>query len=166
MVNLCLPLSAGKDTFELEAVEKQIHELLEKQAELRERRATLVSSRADAHKSEAWCTQDTIFPGLLHSRAGTPRTLGAAEDASQAPGEDLSIRNHFTPLCETERDAVISEDSIVRHVLAKGKVHTHFFPGAHILDGSGQIPTILKDNESIGAIVLHAGVNVIKLRQI
>ncbi len=48
MANLCLPLSAGEDTFELhsvqlelEAVERQIHKLLGKQAQLRERRATL-----------------------------------------------------------------------------------------------------------------------------
>ncbi len=53
--NLCLPLSAGEDTFELhsvqlelEAVERQIHEQLGKQAQLRERRAILETSRADA----------------------------------------------------------------------------------------------------------------------
>ncbi len=46
MADLCLPLSAGEDTFELhsvqlelEAVEKQICDLVERQAQLRERRA-------------------------------------------------------------------------------------------------------------------------------
>ncbi|KAL1264121.1 hypothetical protein QQF64_004476 [Cirrhinus molitorella] len=97
---------------ELEAVEKQIRQLLERQAELR---AALESSR------------DALFPDVLHSGAGTPRTLGAAaaEDASQATDDDLSpsaapvfeisTRNRFAPLRETERDAVIVGDSIVRY---------------------------------------------------
>ncbi len=58
MADLCLPLSAGEDTFELhsvqlelEAVEKQIDELLERQAQLRERQTALETSRADAHRS-------------------------------------------------------------------------------------------------------------------
>ncbi|KAI2661480.1 Cytoplasmic protein NCK1 [Labeo rohita] len=134
MANSCLPLSAGEDTFELEAMENQIHELLEKQAELREWRAVLESSRADAHKSGAQCTQDVIFPGLLYSGAGTPWTVGAAavEDVSQALGE------------ETEHGAVIVGDSI-RATLAKD--------------------TRNPDDESVGAIVLHVGMNNIKLRQ-
>ncbi len=66
----------------------------------------------------------------------------------------------------TERDAVNDRDSIVWHVcatLAKGKVHTHRFPGACVLNVSVQKPVILKDDESTGAVVLHA--NDIKLRQ-
>ncbi len=58
MADLCLPLSAGEDAFELhsvqlelEAVEKQINELLERQAQLRERQTALETSRADAHRS-------------------------------------------------------------------------------------------------------------------
>ncbi len=58
MVDLCLPLNAGEDTFklhsvqlELEAVERQIHELLGKKAQLSKRKATLETSRADVHKS-------------------------------------------------------------------------------------------------------------------
>uniref|UniRef100_A0A9J8BNT2 THAP-type domain-containing protein n=1 Tax=Cyprinus carpio carpio TaxID=630221 RepID=A0A9J8BNT2_CYPCA len=78
------------------------------------------------------------------------------------------IHNRFTPLRETERDAVIVGDSIVRHVratLAEGKVHTHCFPGACVLDVSAQIPTILKANESPRVVVLHAGVNDTTQRQ-
>ncbi len=63
---------------------------------------------------------------------------------------------------------MIVGDSIVRHVratLAEGKVHTHCFPGARVLDISAQIPAILKDAESVGAVVLHEGVNDTKLRQ-
>ncbi len=46
MADLCLPLSAGEDAFELhsvqlDAVEKQICDLVERQAQLRERRAVL-----------------------------------------------------------------------------------------------------------------------------
>ncbi len=58
MADLCLPLSACEDAFELhsvqlelEAVEKQIKELLERQAQLRERQTVLETSRADAHRS-------------------------------------------------------------------------------------------------------------------
>ncbi len=59
---------------------------------------------------------------------------------------------------------MIVGDSIVRHVratLAEGKLHTHSFPGARVLD----LPTILKGDESVGLVVLHAGVNDTKLRQ-
>ncbi len=50
-------------------------------------------------------------------------------------------------------------------MLSEGKVHTHSFPGAHVLDVSAQIPTILKDDESVAAVVIHAGVNDSKLCQ-
>ncbi|XP_058633534.1 uncharacterized protein LOC131541657 [Onychostoma macrolepis] len=86
----------------------------------------------------------------------------------QPPAFEISTRNRFAPLCETERDTVIIGDSIVRHVratLAEDKVHTHCFPGARVLNVSAQIPAILKGDESIGAVVLHAGVNDTKLRQ-
>ncbi len=55
--------------------------------------------------------------------------------------------------------------TIVRHVhatLDEGKVHTHCFSGAHV---SVPIPAILKDDESIAAVVIHSGVNDTKLRQ-
>ncbi len=62
---------------------------------------------------------------------------------------------------------MIVGDSIVRHVraTAEGKVRTHCFPGARVLDVSAQIPTILKGDESIAAVVIHAGVNDTKMRQ-
>ncbi len=47
MADVCLPLSAGVQ-LELEAVENQIHDLLEKQAQLREQRFVLETSRANA----------------------------------------------------------------------------------------------------------------------
>ncbi len=81
---------------------------------------------------------------------------------SPPPVFDISSRNRFAPLCETDRDAVVIGDSIVRHVratLAEGKVHTHCLPGARVLDVSVQIPAILKDDESVAAVVIHAGAN-------
>ncbi|KAI2665822.1 Zinc-binding protein A33 [Labeo rohita] len=84
------------------------------------------------------------------------------------PVFEIFTRNRFAPLRETECSAVIVRDSIVRYfraTLAKGKVHTHCFSGAHVLDVSAQIPAILKGGESVGSIILHAGVNDIKLRQ-
>ncbi len=50
MADLCLPLSAGEDTFELHSVQLEL-EAEEKQAQLREWRAMLETSQADAHKS-------------------------------------------------------------------------------------------------------------------
>ncbi len=84
------------------------------------------------------------------------------------PVFEISTRNCFTPLRETECDAVIVRNSIVRHIcamLAEGKVHTHCFPGACVLDVSAQIPVILKGNESIATVVIHAGVNDTKMWQ-
>ncbi len=188
MADLCLPLSAGEDTFELhsvqlETVEKQIGKLLGKQAQLRERRATLETSLAEAHKSgvgmqhstntpttytpcfsaQVPCTRVAIFSDVLHSGVGKPQTLGAsAEDPIQAPGDDFSpsavfeIFNRFAPLRETERNAVI---------VAEGKVHTHCFPGARVLDVSAQIPAIMKDDGSVTAVVIDKANNDTKLRQ-
>ncbi len=45
------------------------------------------------------------------------------------------------------------------------KVHTHCFPGARVLDVSAQIPAILKDDESVAAVGIDAGVNDTKPRQ-
>ncbi len=85
MADLCLPLSAGEDTFELhsvqlelEAVKKQIHELLGKQAQMRERRAMLETSRADAHKSGVCSPLHTLLrvflcTGHVHPGHDLPR---------------------------------------------------------------------------------------------
>uniref|UniRef100_A0A673N2B9 SGNH hydrolase-type esterase domain-containing protein n=1 Tax=Sinocyclocheilus rhinocerous TaxID=307959 RepID=A0A673N2B9_9TELE len=124
---MCLPLSAGEDTFklhsvqvELEAVEKKIRDLVERQAQLRERRAALETSRADAHKpgvsiQRAANSPITSTPCVSLHRPGAPRTQSS--QMSFTPGCDLfeiSTRNRFAPLHETERDAVIVGDSIVR----------------------------------------------------
>ncbi len=208
MADLCLPLSAGEDAFELhsaqlelEAVEKQIRDLVEKQAQQRERRAALETSWADIHKSGVSIqraantpTTSTLCVSLHRPRA--PRTQSSQMSFTPAPGHhgpwvqqqrktrarprattspppppqvsEISTRNRFAPLREMERDAVIVGDSIVRHIratLAEGKVRTHCFPGAHVLDVSAQKPAILKGNESIAAVVIHTGDNDTKMRQ-
>ncbi|KAI2644996.1 GDSL lipase [Labeo rohita] len=200
MANLCPPLSADEDTFELhslqlelEAIEKQIQELLVRQTELRERRAALESSRvsniiqrdtntlttstpcASLHSSHAPWTRSSQMsftpapghhrPWVQQQRKTRARPRPRTSPPPPPPVFEISTRNRFAPLRGTERDAVIVGHFIVRYVratLAKGKVHTHCFPGARVLDVSAQIPAILKDGESIGAIVLHAGVKVLK----
>ncbi len=182
-------------------MEKQINELLERQAQLRERQTALETSRADAHKSAVSIqraantpTTSTLCASLHRPRA--PRMRSSQMSFTPAPGHHgpcvqqqwktrarprattsppppllvfkISTRNHFAPLHETEHDAVIVGDSIVRHVratLAEAKVRTHCFPGARVLDVFAQIPAILKDDESVRAVVLHVGVNDTKLRQ-
>ncbi|KAK3529925.1 hypothetical protein QTP86_007248 [Hemibagrus guttatus] len=131
--------SGDKDSFELhsvdldlEVMEKQICDLQVKQAQLRQQKAVLESSRTDAHLSQAQRTKDAARPDFVHSGAGVTRSLdaAAAEDASQAPGKDLS-------------------PSAATHLRDLG-----------VRRGTG---TILKKN--IGAVVLHAGTNNIRLRQ-
>ncbi|KAL0153698.1 hypothetical protein M9458_050976, partial [Cirrhinus mrigala] len=89
-------------------MEKQIQDLLERQTELKERRAALESSRVP-------CTLDTIFPDVLHCGAGTPRTPGRGPRLLRF---EISPRNRFAPLREVESDAVIVSDSIVRYAPA------------------------------------------------
>ncbi|KAL0172957.1 hypothetical protein M9458_033268, partial [Cirrhinus mrigala] len=160
-----------EDTFELhslqlelEAVEKQIQELLGRQTELRERRAALESSRVSIQRDTNTLTTSTPCAFLHRSRAPWTQSSQDTKDPGPRPRTppppvfEISTRNCFAPLRETERDAVIVGDSIVRYIratLAKGKVHIHCLPGAR--DVSAQIPAILKDGES--------GVNDIKLRQ-
>ncbi len=178
-------------------MERWIHELLGKQAQLRKWKATLETSRADAHKSgvcmqRAANTPTTSTPCVSLYRPRAPGTRSSQMVFTLAPGNpgpwvqqrktrsrprsttsappvfDISSRNRFAPLCETERDAVVIGDSIVRHVratLAEDKVHTHCLPGARVLDVSVEIPAILKEEESAAAVVIHTGVNDTKLRQ-
>ncbi len=123
----------------------QIHELLGKQAQLRKWKATLETSQADAHKSGvsmqcAVNTPTTSTPCVSLHRPCAPGTRSSQMSFTPVPGNpghwvqqrktryrprlttspplvfEISSRNRFAPLCETERDAVIIGDSIVRHV--------------------------------------------------
>ncbi|KAK3505602.1 hypothetical protein QTP70_021322, partial [Hemibagrus guttatus] len=173
---VCLPLSGGEDSFELhsvdlelEAVEKQIRDLQVKQAQLRQRKAALESSRTDAHLSQVNSRRETITPTTSTPCASLPRPSARMRPTqvsfTPAPGYhaawmqqqrktrakprartsppppppvfEIPTQNRFAPLRETECDTVIIGDSIV--------------------------PAILKKN--IGAVVLHAGTNDIRLRQ-
>ena len=201
-----LPFGAGEDTFELhalqselEAVEKQIHDLLLRQAELIDRRLALETSRADAHKSEINVTNPltptSSTPCISQHRSRAPRSRSAMVSFTPAPTRhheawvvpqrktrvrsrprlsptlpvfELSTQNRFSPLRETERDAVIIGDSIIRHVratLGKSKVHSHCFPGARVSEIATHVPEILNGDERVGTVVLHAGVNDIRMRQ-
>ncbi|CAM4637995.1 unnamed protein product [Leuciscus chuanchicus] len=138
----------GEDTFELhsvqlelETVEKQIRDLLERQAELRDRRSALETSRADAHKSVVsnflTPTKSSLVsftpaptqhhgPWVIPQRKTRARTRARTSPPLQV--FEISTRNRFSPLRETGRDAVIIGSSIVRHVhvtSGKGKVSSY-----------------------------------------
>ncbi|XP_048010430.1 uncharacterized protein LOC125244383 [Megalobrama amblycephala] len=118
---------------------------------------------------------ERVHPSPRSLRRRLTRDLGCFSSGRREPGlgpGPLLLRrprssrsrhgNRFSPLREAERDAVVIGDSIVRHVhttTAKGKVRSHCFPGARVLDVAVQVPTILNGAETIGAVVLHAGVN-------
>ncbi|KAF4118957.1 hypothetical protein G5714_001008 [Onychostoma macrolepis] len=86
----------GEDAFELhsvQAVEKQIRDLVEKQAQLRERRAALETSQADAHKSgvsiqRAANTPTTSTPCVSLRKPRAPRTRSSQMSFTPAPGHD------------------------------------------------------------------------------
>ncbi|XP_053482046.1 uncharacterized protein LOC128608410 [Ictalurus furcatus] len=112
---------------------------------------------------------DFGFPEKLHHDLGrgdrAPKTFPAEVSVTPAP-------THHGPWVHQQRktrpNAVIIGDSIVQNVRVastKGKVHTHCFSGSRVLDVAAQVPGILKKVESIGAVVLHAGANNIRLRQ-
>ncbi|XP_057182747.1 uncharacterized protein LOC130549523 [Triplophysa rosa] len=166
-----LPLRQDEETFalqsELEAVEKQIQDLLERQTRLRELKTALETSRADARKSAVSFHRDcntpsTSTPRVSLHRAQASRTRSAQMNFTPAPAHpwrkarartgamtqspppvfEIPKRNRFAALCETECNAVVIGDSIVQNVSA-----------------------ILKDDANVGAIVLHTGVNDVRMRQ-
>uniref|UniRef100_A0A9J8ANV4 SGNH hydrolase-type esterase domain-containing protein n=1 Tax=Cyprinus carpio carpio TaxID=630221 RepID=A0A9J8ANV4_CYPCA len=112
MADVCLPLSAGDDTFELhsvqlelEAVEKQIRVLEQRQSQLRERRAALETSRADAHKSR--------IPAILKADE-SPRAVvlhAGVNDTTQRQTETL--KRDFRSLIETVRSTTPAATIIV-----------------------------------------------------
>ncbi|XP_057186374.1 uncharacterized protein LOC130552200 isoform X2 [Triplophysa rosa] len=171
----------------------RFQDLLEKQTRLRERKTALELSRADARKSAVsfhrdFNTPSTSTPRVSLHRAQASRTRSAQINFTPAPAHprrkaqartaamtqppplvfEIPTRNSFAALCETECNAVVIGDSIVRNVRSsstKGKVQTHCFPGARVLDVSAQVPAIQKDDANVGAVVLHMGVNDVRMRQ-
>ncbi|KAK3543152.1 hypothetical protein QTP70_011945 [Hemibagrus guttatus] len=140
----------GEDSFklhsvdlELEAVEKQIHDLQVKQAQLRQWEAALESSRTDAHLSQAQCTKDMARPGFIHSGAGVPVILKKNIRAVvlHAGMNDIRLR-------QTE---ILKKDfrSLVEKVRATS-------PTTRIIV-SGPLPTFRRGIESVlGSTVLMA----------
>ncbi|KAG1935613.1 hypothetical protein F2P79_019154 [Pimephales promelas] len=150
-VCLTLPLSADVATFKLFSVKQEL-KYVEKY-------------------------EDAIISGFIHSGIDTTpwithRKTRARTRARTSPPPlpvfEISTRNRFSPLRESERDdAVIIGTSMVRHVCAtsgKDKVCTHCFPGAHVLDVAAQVPEILNGDERVRAVVLNVGANDIRLR--
>ncbi|XP_053537500.1 uncharacterized protein LOC128633032 [Ictalurus punctatus] len=183
-------LSADEDSLELhmvrlelEDVEKQIRGLLDKQAQLLERQTALETSCASAHISKVSTqrgisTPSPSTPCVSLCRDRAPRTFPAVVSVTPAPTHlgppspppvfEIPTRNRFSPLRQTRPNTVIVGDSIVRNVRvasSKGKVRTHCFSGACVLDVAAQVSGILKKDERIGAVVLHAGTNDTRLRQ-
>ncbi|XP_056603694.1 uncharacterized protein LOC130420431 [Triplophysa dalaica] len=88
---LTLPLSADDESFfalqsELEVLEKQIHDLLERQTRLRERKTAMETSRADARKAASPGFKITTSRNELHSCTCTHTAEGEIQDRS----DDLS----------------------------------------------------------------------------
>ncbi|XP_053475812.1 uncharacterized protein LOC128604713 [Ictalurus furcatus] len=173
---------------ELEDLEKQIRGLREKQAQLLERQTALETSCASAHISKvstqrAISTPRPSTPCVSLCRDRAPRTFPAVVSVTPAPTHlgpwvnqrrkaraGPQVRSSPPPVFEipTRPNAVIVGDSIVRNVRvasSKGKVCTHCFSGARVLDVAAQVSGILKKDERIGAVVLHAGTNDTRLRQ-
>ncbi|KAK3538396.1 hypothetical protein QTP86_001738 [Hemibagrus guttatus] len=136
---------------ELEAVEKQIRDLQVKQAQLRQRKAALESPSARTRPAQVSFTPAPGYHAawMQQQRKTRAKPRARASPPPPPPVFEISTQNRFAPLRETECDTVIIGDSIVRHVRATA--------------AKGKVPAILKKN--IGAVVLHAGTNDIRLRQ-
>ncbi len=92
MADLCLPLCAGEDTFELHSVQLELEAVeRRKQAQLRKWKATLETSRADAYKSgvsmqRAANTPPTSTPCVSLHRPRAPGTRSSQMAFTPAPG--------------------------------------------------------------------------------
>ncbi|KAK3514924.1 hypothetical protein QTP86_005296, partial [Hemibagrus guttatus] len=96
---------------ELEAVEKQIRDLQVKQAQLRQGKAALESSRTDAHLSQVNSRRETITPTTSTPCASLPRPSGRMRPAqvfrslrrrgTTQPGCSSSGRRKPTPRART-----------------------------------------------------------------
>ncbi|XP_053473549.1 uncharacterized protein LOC128603262 isoform X3 [Ictalurus furcatus] len=110
----------------------------------------------------------SVTPAPTHLGPWVNQRRKARAGPSPPPVFEIPTRNRFAPLRQTRPNAVIVGDSIVRNVRvasSKGKVRTHCFSGACVLDVAAQVSGILKKDERIGAVVLHAGTNDTRLRQ-
>ncbi|KAK3537244.1 hypothetical protein QTP70_004664 [Hemibagrus guttatus] len=129
------PSHPGEDSFELhsvdlelEAVEKQIRDLQVKQAQLRQRKATLESPSAPRTRPAQ--VSFTPAPGyhaawMQQQRKTRAKPRERTSPPPPPPVFEISTQNRFAPLRKTACDAVIIGDSIVRHVHATAAKGTH-----------------------------------------
>ncbi|XP_056613531.1 uncharacterized protein LOC130429143 isoform X2 [Triplophysa dalaica] len=119
--------------------------------------------RAQALRSRR--AEMNFTPAPAHTRREAKSRTGAMTSPPPPPPVfEISTGKRYAALCETKSNAVVIGDSIVGNVRAsfnEGKVRTHCFPGTHVLD----VSAILKEDASVGAVVLHAGVNDVRMRQ-
>ncbi|KAF4072134.1 hypothetical protein AMELA_G00270870 [Ameiurus melas] len=166
-------------------------QLQEQRTALETMSATAYTSKVSTHRGISTPSPSAPCVSLCRDRA--PRTFPAVVSVTPAPTHlvpwvnqrrkawavplartspppvfEIPTRNRFAPLRQTRPNAVIVRDSIVRNVRvasSKGKVHTHCFSGARVLDVAAHVSRILKKDERIGAVVLHVGTNDTRLRQ-
>ncbi|KAK3518338.1 hypothetical protein QTP86_003617 [Hemibagrus guttatus] len=166
---VCLPLSAGEDSFELhsvdlelEAVEKQIRDLQVNQTQLRQRKAALESSRTDAHLSQVNSRRETITPTTSTPCASLPRpsarTRPAQVSFTPAPGYHAAWMQQQR---KTRAKPRARTSPPPPPPVFKIPTQNRFAPLRETTCDA--VPAILKKN--IGAVVLHAGTNDIRLRQ-
>ncbi|XP_056591736.1 uncharacterized protein LOC130411274 isoform X5 [Triplophysa dalaica] len=94
---------------ELEALEKQIHDLLERQTRLRERKMALETSRADARKAAIPGFKNTTSRNELHSCTCTRTAGGEIQDRSDelSPTATTGLRDFYEKsLCCPLRDEI------------------------------------------------------------
>lgn len=137
------------------------HWLLSVNYKSKVRRDTITPTKStpcvSLHRDHA--NQDVTSPGLLHSGAETPWTLGtpAVEGTGQGPQSSRSSPGTvFTPLCETKPNPVIIVDAVIWNVhitSTKGNVRTHCFSGAGVLEVAARVLVILKDDKNIGSLI-------------
>ncbi|XP_056602491.1 uncharacterized protein LOC130419633 isoform X2 [Triplophysa dalaica] len=94
---------------ELEVLEKQIHDLLERQTRLRERKTAMETSRADARKAASPGFKNTTSRNELHSCTCPHTAEGEIQDRSDdlSPTAATGLRDFYEKsLCRPLRDEI------------------------------------------------------------
>ncbi|KAK3508277.1 hypothetical protein QTP70_018410, partial [Hemibagrus guttatus] len=164
---------SGEDSFELhsvdlelETVEKQMRDLQVKQAQLRQRKAALESSQTDAHLSQVNSRRETITPTTSTPCASLPRPSARTRPAQVSFTPALGYHTAWMQQQRKTRAKPWARTSppppppvfeiSTQNRFAPLRDHRRFHRSARTHD-------VLKKN--IGAVVLHAGTNDIRLRQ-
>ncbi|KAG1930210.1 hypothetical protein F2P79_022538 [Pimephales promelas] len=147
--------------------------------ELLDRRSALETLRADAHKPVVgysltdfvysmrfYAQEDSIISGFIHSGTDTTpwtiitqrKTRARTRARTSPPPLPVFEISTWNLLPSSRVGTRRHRDH--RHVHGPscpcyGKVRTHCFPGAHVLDVAAQVPEILNGDERVGAVVLN-----------